>query len=659
MADSAFFDQKGESMDEYDDNLEPIETEALLRAAVAEILRHEDHGRFMLWLRDNISRYFIAELPGQTDTAAMLRAMATLLGQAIWNATPLPGNGFRPRPVPKPKRNDPCPCGSGRKFKRCCYSGEAPPPLETDFAWLILFDQLSPAQKKAALASGHMPLSALVELAFSYLEEERPRKAVQLLEPLFEPSVSQNGPEAAAALDALLNAYDRLGYTNKKEKLLRLLLAQPQASPLRSAAYQRRAVIQMDRNDGPGAWEAFKRAQQDSPDDPAVGMLEVQLHLADGRVELAAQRADFWFKRLRRQGVAEGEPLMDFFAEIRRDPLAAMAELEMGMGGESGKALQGWLDQVKTRPLPAYAIDPLGEDSDSAGEDEEPSIDGLTLTQNDFLLLTPPALVAIEKEWEDVFPLAKPFSVHLAPFGDEEAWGPGEEEEWSDFLHRHPQAFDSVSILDDLAAAVEQHSSFPGPGLIATLYLPVLHRSEAIVDGVLAACQPPCRLPWLVTENRPALRNLYRLAMCHFNRDQLRDFIGVAEKLLGINPADNQGIRSELINTFLRLGKDQEAVALADRYSDDIFVDLAYGRVLALFRLGRKGDAATALAEALAKLPKVPGYLCRERVKQPQVHGHGIEIGGDDQAWWYREEMRGVWQMTPDALQWLKKQCRV
>ena len=24
-------------------------------------------------------------------------------------------------------RNDPCPCGSGKKFKRCCYTGAATP----------------------------------------------------------------------------------------------------------------------------------------------------------------------------------------------------------------------------------------------------------------------------------------------------------------------------------------------------------------------------------------------------------------------------------------------------------------------------------------------------------------------------------------------------
>jgi SWIM/SEC-C metal-binding protein len=28
------------------------------------------------------------------------------------------------RVQPQPRRNDPCPCGSGKKYKRCCGSGQ-------------------------------------------------------------------------------------------------------------------------------------------------------------------------------------------------------------------------------------------------------------------------------------------------------------------------------------------------------------------------------------------------------------------------------------------------------------------------------------------------------------------------------------------------------
>ena len=31
------------------------------------------------------------------------------------------------RKPPRVGRNEPCPCGSGKKFKRCCYTGPAMP----------------------------------------------------------------------------------------------------------------------------------------------------------------------------------------------------------------------------------------------------------------------------------------------------------------------------------------------------------------------------------------------------------------------------------------------------------------------------------------------------------------------------------------------------
>jgi len=36
----------------------------------------------------------------------------------------------------------------------------------------------------------------------------------------------------------------------------------------------------------------------------------------------------------------------------------------------------------------------------------------------------------------------------------------------------------------------------------------------------------------------------------------------------------------------------------------------------------------------------------------------GVTFGGDDQAWIYRDEMRGVWLKTPGAIDWLKRTAK-
>ena len=56
---------------------------------------------------------------------------------------------------------------------------------------------------------------------------------------------------------------------------------------------------------------------------------------------------------------------------------------------------------------------------------------------------------------------------------------------------------------------------------------------------------------------------------------------------------------------------------------------------------------------ALEDLPKVPRYLSAKRIRKPKLDPHGVLIGGNDQAWLYREEMRDVWKSTPGALEWL------
>ena len=79
--------------------------------ALREILAHQDPERFLVWARE--------QLPGLLDLGDSDLSpeeethVATLLGQAIWNVTPLPNHGFQPLPLPPPDPDAPCACGSG------------------------------------------------------------------------------------------------------------------------------------------------------------------------------------------------------------------------------------------------------------------------------------------------------------------------------------------------------------------------------------------------------------------------------------------------------------------------------------------------------------------------------------------------------------------
>jgi hypothetical protein len=127
------------------------------------------------------------------------------------------------------------------------------------------------------------------------------------------------------------------------------------------------------------------------------------------------------------------------------------------------------------------------------------------------------------------------------------------------------------------------------------------------------------------------------------------------ELLLDLNPRDNHGVRAELMNHYLRAHEDEKALALARRFPTDALADMAYGEVLALYRLGHQERAALVLHEAVGRLPRVPRFLLRKRVRRPSLHQGGFVAGGDDQAWLYRQAMRDVWAAEPGLLSWMKK----
>jgi tetratricopeptide (TPR) repeat protein len=437
----------------------------------------------------------------------------------------------------------------------------------------------------------------------------------------------------------------------------------------------------MDEGDIAGSWEAFKLAQRDDPDAPALGLLEVQLLITQGKSDVASDRARFWARRLRSLGHPESEGALPFLEQVAQDPERTMGELGIEISGGAGARLLDWLERVADRAIPEYRVSDepphiIGDDDGDfetslAGRLQELGVprddvarviadmdlpdepDDMPMLENESqYLLAPEAIRSVELDWHDVFPLGKPFSVHpMAPDGD--VWSPYVEDAWMGFLEANEEAFDSLDILDDLANAVHAHEQSLMTGFDALLLQPLLRRAQAIVES---AVRDPdgVRLAWICMENRPALRCLVNLMYLEERQGNERAMFDLAEQVLALNPDDNHGLRNMIVNDRLRRGDDLGALRLAEEYPADLNPDIAYGHALALFRLGRIGDAEAAVRNAVVDLPKVPHFLIAKRVRQPKLDSFGVRVGGDDQAWLYRQEMRDVWQATSGALDWLK-----
>jgi hypothetical protein len=259
----------------------------------------------------------------------------------------------------------------------------------------------------------------------------------------------------------------------------------------------------------------------------------------------------------------------------------------------------------------------------------------------------------VEQEWHQTFPLEKPFSVQDQPFDAHHIWDEFTENTWCGFLRTHPESFDSLDILDDLATALARHPQAEAPGLDDLLLGPVLARNETIIARACANTAKTA-VPWVIAANRPALRGLVRAFQWRIARDERESAVTTAERLMGLNPDDNHGLRYMLMNEYLRAGSDDKALTLARHYPHDLAPETRFGAVLALVRLQRMQEAERALRTAQSDLPKTAQYLLPARIRRPKLQQGTIEIGGDDQAWFYRDEMRSVWQQTPGALEWLR-----
>lgn len=670
-----------------DDNPPPEIVADIAEDAIAYILEHEDPERFLRWFRDEVAARD-ARRSDLFESGAEFAALAFGLGRALWNAVPLPGNGFRPKPLPAPQRNDACPCGSGRKYKRCCGTMPAP-ALDSHALWPLVISRLPASALREAIASGSAPTDALLGLAIECAETGRPKKALRFLEPLFEGKPRGTDADHGYALDLLCSLYEELGFTKKKSDLLDRVTRDARRSPLRSSAWQRLAAISIDGGDSERAWECFRSAQRDDPNSPSLGVLEVQFLITERKHDRAQERASYWVKRLRNKGFPPGEQPLEFLSAVARGPQAAMADMGIEMARGAGRGLMRWLGEVADRAVPDYTVSAEpparlddgdwetalrrhlrgfglsdSEIRDSIAElrppDEVPGPDPEEHDEgaDDTCFLVPPSRVAaLEQSWHDVFAVPKPFGTGtLGPF-HADAWDPLAEEDWMAFLEEHPEAFDSLDVLDDLATVVLGHELRDLPGVDEMLLLPILRRVKVIVDRALAGHED-ARLVWSYLENRPPVRCLVHLVFLEERLGNARASAELAERVLSLNPDDNHGLRSTVINNLLREGDDERALELATAYPEDLQPDVPFGGVLALFRLGRRDEAQAAVAEAVDRLPKIPRFLTAQRVRRPKLEEFGVLVGGDDQAWIYREDMREVWRSTPGALEWLKRAAK-
>lgn len=632
-----------------------------LERAVEQIVSHEDQDAFFEWMRETAPQAFpnvFADVPEDDRTG-----FAFSLGRAVWNETPLPSNEFRPQPVPKPGRNDICPCGVGRKFKRCCAKlFTQVPEIDSVEIWKLFVLQIDEETLEELSEHPRLAPGMMAEVGRRLLDAGYAAPSAFFLEPLFH-HPEKLDLRAADALEVFLDALDIHANSSVRDTIVDAL-GQRLKPPLSATLWWQKALNEA--NDGRflEAWESLAKGQEADPDDPQYYLAEVNLLALEGRRDEASEKARFWAGQLRKHGVEQ--EVISYLDAVAVDSDKALLQTEDNTVNESVLRLQGVLAGLAERQPEAHEI---------AEHDLEDFADIVPGDLPTGQLQAPEAVQKAEEAWAKAFPLQgleqegsdqPEMEIVDSDEADWDAWESEDDEEdrdcwrdradaWLSILEEQPAALDSFEVLADVNRALEQLPF--APTVKDRLFLgPILDHGQRLAQAIPNLDQH--RLLWASPGNQPCLRLLFEQAGY---RMRARDQAGWASALaeaLRIAPDDILGFRRDLLTYYLANDQNEEALALADVYAaKDELPDTSYGRVLALFRLGRQDDATLALNHARQGWPKI-AELISEALDDRPTPFPDEEDEATFRALEYVDENIELWLTTSGAAEWVSENLR-
>jgi tetratricopeptide (TPR) repeat protein len=160
---------------------------------------------------------------------------------------------------------------------------------------------------------------------------------------------------------------------------------------------------------------------------------------------------------------------------------------------------------------------------------------------------------------------------------------------------------------------------------------------------------------WMLIETRPYMRALEQLAGLLRAEGFKLDAIKQYERILALNPNDNQGVRDPLLGLYLAANNMEGARRLLLDFKDDAMANFAWGRVLERFLSEDKPGAAVELKKARKANRFVELYLTG-RKGIPKAMPEMYSMGSDEEAVLVLDHMSLAWAEHKEALFWLMEQ---
>lgn len=160
---------------------------------------------------------------------------------------------------------------------------------------------------------------------------------------------------------------------------------------------------------------------------------------------------------------------------------------------------------------------------------------------------------------------------------------------------------------------------------------------------------------WGFVETRPFMRCLLSLAMNAEQRKEYGEAIKVYERMLKLNPNDNQGVRYVLLCLYLSEKRYAKAEKLLNKYPNEYSAWFAWGRVLYYFVTKDRKKATYYLKKAREQNPYVELYLTGKK-PMPEYDPDYYSIGEESEAICAVEDLAAPWYRRQHAMLWLQGQ---
>lgn len=175
--------------------------------------------------------------------------------------------------------------------------------------------------------------------------------------------------------------------------------------------------------------------------------------------------------------------------------------------------------------------------------------------------------------------------------------------------------------------------------------------TSAIDGGAQDLIQEAGQIEWGYTKNRPYLRGLGNLALVRQRQRRYAEALEIHERLLRMNPNDNQGVRWLLGAGYHRLGQLEVAIKAYEAAQEE--PGCCYGLALALFEAGEP-RAGLALIRGFAKNRYIAPMLLGEPWTRIDA-SHDTNMAEPEWAAAYVEKQGDLWRKVPESKAFLHR----